>query len=244
MSKKYIGKLCVYCGTKKSTAGDHVIAREFFPADCRHGIPKVPACDECNTRKSNLEQYLMTVLPFASNHPVAQRVMSEKGASRLAKNQKLRREICSGTERVWVTHDSGLIVPTISIPFNPEKASEYFGLVSQGLLFHHWRHIIGGDYMSVAHALTEYGAKEIRSRFWPPRASRVINHTYAKGAFRYKGRNSFEAPGRSVWLIQIYGGLGMRGSGRDAGHAAELFFAMTGLRETFRRAHQFIEFSL
>jgi hypothetical protein len=43
MSKKYKGKVCVYCGKQSSTAGDHVFSREFFLVKHRDGLPRVGA---------------------------------------------------------------------------------------------------------------------------------------------------------------------------------------------------------
>ena len=56
MSKKFKGKLCVYCGTGESETADHVVAREFFPETHRDGLPKVPACKACNAAKAALEK--------------------------------------------------------------------------------------------------------------------------------------------------------------------------------------------
>jgi hypothetical protein len=68
MSKKYKGKVCVYCGKEPSTTGDHVFAREFFLVKHRDGLPQVPSCDKCNGEKSALEHYLTAVLPFGARH--------------------------------------------------------------------------------------------------------------------------------------------------------------------------------
>jgi len=243
VSKKYIGKVCIYCGTAESAAGDHVVAREFFPPDSRHGIPKVPTCISCNTRKSEFEQYLMTLFPFASSHPVAQRMLSGRVSSLLAKNQRLQREIRAGIQTVWVPSES-LLVPTMSLPFDPDKAIAYFAMVAQGLLFHHWGHILDREYTSTSMALTDYGVSEFQRRFWPPRAPRVVARSLANGALKYQGRGSSEAPGRSVWLIQIYGGLGMQGTGSDAGDSARMFGAMTARSKMFDQAKLLAKFAV
>ena len=234
MHRKYIGKTCIYCGIEKSAAGDHVIAREFFPEDLRHGIPKVPACVKCNTRKSTLEQYLMTVLPFASNHPVAQRVVERKASARLAGNKKLHKELAEKSETIWVQSESGLILPTKSLPFKPEAAVDYFGMVAQGLLHHHTGAVLDGDYSTTAFALTKFGVEHFERKFWPPRAPKVMAHTLADGALRYRGRGTNDSPMASVWLIELYGGLGLRGAGADEGSEAELFGAITMRRKTLR----------
>lgn len=64
MSKKYKGKICVYCADAISVTGDHVFAREFFLETQRDNLPQVPACEKYNNRKSVLEHYLTTVLPL------------------------------------------------------------------------------------------------------------------------------------------------------------------------------------
>jgi hypothetical protein len=66
MSKKYINKPCAYCVGNLSSEADHVFARGFFLPDDRDNLPKVPTCRECNKKKSELEHYLTTVLPFGA----------------------------------------------------------------------------------------------------------------------------------------------------------------------------------
>jgi hypothetical protein len=68
MSKKYKGKLCVYCASGIATVADHVIAREFFLPARRANLSKVPACHNCNDVKGRLEHYLTAVLGFGARH--------------------------------------------------------------------------------------------------------------------------------------------------------------------------------
>jgi hypothetical protein len=64
MSKKFRGKKCVYCCAAVSVTADHVFARELFLKSRRANLPKVPACNACNQKKSVLEHYVTTLLPF------------------------------------------------------------------------------------------------------------------------------------------------------------------------------------
>lgn len=65
MGKGYKGKACAYCAEPgASTTGDHVFGRGLFPLSQRGNLPKVPICDACTNKKSRLENYLMTTLPF------------------------------------------------------------------------------------------------------------------------------------------------------------------------------------
>lgn len=75
-SKKYRGKVCVYCRTNKSSTADHIFPREFFQIDKRADLPKVPACQKCNNEKSKLEHYLAAILPFGATHSDAKKELS------------------------------------------------------------------------------------------------------------------------------------------------------------------------
>ena len=100
MSKRYKDKTCAYCAGVSETA-DHIFAREFVPVSYRSQIPQVPACKRCNKEKSELEHYLTAVLLFGGRHADAATNLQIDGPRRLAKNQKLRRELGEGSERIW-----------------------------------------------------------------------------------------------------------------------------------------------
>src|SRR5262249_31456272 len=96
MSKRHVGKMCVYCGTAPAETMDHVFAREFLPVKRRANLPKVPACSACNSVKSGHEHYLTTVLPFASHHQDAAAVLSQMVERRLERNAKLKSRLAAG----------------------------------------------------------------------------------------------------------------------------------------------------
>ncbi|QUN41481.1 hypothetical protein KEH56_18815 (plasmid) [Burkholderia cenocepacia] len=73
-SKRFRNKTCVYCGLEQgANTADHVIAREFFLLAGRDNLPKVPACQECNTAKSRLEHYVLSVLLMGACIPMRSR---------------------------------------------------------------------------------------------------------------------------------------------------------------------------
>jgi 5-methylcytosine-specific restriction endonuclease McrA len=61
MSKRHVGKTCVYCGTAPAATMDHIFAREFFPVEQRANLPKVPACRSCNGTKREIILTVMAV---------------------------------------------------------------------------------------------------------------------------------------------------------------------------------------
>ncbi len=100
--KGYSGKTCAYCSREGvSKVREHVICKEFFLEEDRGNLPMVPACEECNTAKSKLETYALTILPFGNRHQDAEIYAEKNLARRLRKNPSLNREIAAGTTRVW-----------------------------------------------------------------------------------------------------------------------------------------------
>lgn len=145
MSKKFKGKTCVYCGVEGiSETVDHVVAREFLPVPRRDGIPKVAACRPCNNAKSQLEHYLVAVLPFGSRHPTASVMLDTEAPRRLAGNRRLHRDLAAGHQDAWLT-ENGITQRTITLPFDGRKLDALFALVTRGLAAHHFGVVIPKD---------------------------------------------------------------------------------------------------
>jgi hypothetical protein len=153
-SKKYIGKTCVYCTKAAATTADHVFAREFFLADQRANLPKVPACAACNRAKSDLERYLTAVLPFAGRYGGALGQLTNEVPRRLAKNPRLHEQLAAGRQRGWWQKKSGIIVPATVLPLDGQKLVDYVALVVRGLMWHHWKVLLGSDCFVEAQSLT------------------------------------------------------------------------------------------
>ena len=127
MSKMFKGKTCVYCGVRMATTADHIFARNFFVIDERQDLPKAPACHTCNNRKSQLEQYLQSVMPLGANHPNALRNLP-MATKRLVKNRRLLRDINQDKRRLWrCTH--GIYAPEWVIRFDDEKLRLLFDYI-------------------------------------------------------------------------------------------------------------------
>ncbi|MBL4836842.1 MAG: HNH endonuclease [Kordiimonadaceae bacterium] len=101
MPKGFSSQICIYCQKENSTpTGDHIISRSFFTLNNRDNIPKVPACTSCNNKKSKLEHYLATILPFGGKHTEASNYLKELVPARLTKNQKLHRNLKKEIKKV------------------------------------------------------------------------------------------------------------------------------------------------
>jgi hypothetical protein len=143
MGKKYKGKPCVYCGNSVARAADHVFARDFFLPDRRANLPKVPACHACNHAKGKLEHYLTAILGFGGRHADASANLIQMVPGRLVKNLALHRRLSNGLGRIWA-QEGNLVVP-VTLPIDSDKIGELFRFIVKGLMWHHWKVLLGPE---------------------------------------------------------------------------------------------------
>ena len=236
MSKKFKGKTCAYSGAAgASETGDHVLAREFVPVAHRGQIPKIPACKACNKEKSDLEHYLTSLLAFGGRHADAVANLSDNASRRLAKNQKLHRELTAGRSRVWTREPSGLLVHSLTIPIDGERVEKLVGLIVRGLLFHHWGVVLGSDCFVEVLSLTARG-EAFYDKFDKTNARQRVQNDIGNGALVYSGAQGIDNPQVSVWEVSLYGGVKMSGdNGRDF---TSKFGIMTGPTSIKKRAEE------
>lgn len=234
MSKRFKGKLCVYCGQRSSTrTGDHVFAREFFTNDKRDNLPKVPACEHCNNEKSRLEHYLTAVLPFGGVHEDASAALTGMVPSRLAKNERLHREIAEGSEQLLAEEMAGQPLPTLTVPLDGTALERLFEFVVRGLVFYHWGTLLDDQHGVRLVTLTKVG-EEAFSHFLNMNAHEHVSINLGGGTFRYEGKQG-DHPELTVWRFQIYGGLTMAGDPDAPGETARGIGAITATREFLER---------
>lgn len=146
MSKQYKGKTCVYCARPgTSSTGDHVVARSFFSVDERDNLPQVPTCAPCNSTKSALETYLTALLPQGARHKDDVSDYWTESRRRIAKNQKLYRELKAGAATLSRVDETGKPVTDTMFPIDSDKLLDLSKFIAKGLLFHHWTVIVPKD---------------------------------------------------------------------------------------------------
>lgn len=206
MSKRFKGKTCVYCGLENGSAtGDHVFARQFVPVEYRANLPQVPACERCNTNKSKLEHYLLTLLPFGGNHPASTELLKSNVPKRLARNVKLHRQLAEGRGQVLVRQGTTLM-PSIALPFDGQKLSELFEFITRGIVAHAFHAQIPQEYSVQAGILTEHGEEITRSLLAMDARDRIMVNL-ADGLIEYEGAQAIDDPALTVWRYRLYGGL-------------------------------------
>lgn len=205
MSKKYKGKLCVYCGVAQSSAGDHVFAREFFLVPDRGSLPKVPACADCNCTKSELEHYAVSVLPFGGRHSGAAESLETMVPKRLARNAPLSRMLTQNRGRAWGREDTGLVVPLMTLPVDSERLNQLFAFIAKGLLWHHWQtRLSDADSVSVTMLA---GERLFDEHFLRVPVAGSVAEDLGNGTVQYEGVQGVDCPRVSVWRLRVFGGV-------------------------------------
>jgi len=210
MSKKYKGKTCVYCADNVSITGDHVFAREFFLEHERDNLPQVPICDECNNKKSTLEHYLTSVLPFGGLHSHAKENLAKMVPKRLHKNRKLHKALKNGIAYIEVGDSKNMV-----IPIEGDFVTELFGYVAKGLAWYHWKTIIAKTRFVFSTALTNTGERLFNEYFFTLNAKKHITNTIGSNSFSYTGVQYVEDDQITIWLFKIYAGLAMLGGDNE-----------------------------
>jgi hypothetical protein len=232
-SKRFKGKLCVYCSERPAITGDHIFAREFFVSDARADLPQVPACDQCNNEKSKLEHYLTAVLPFGGRHPQATENLAELVPGRLEKNQRLAQELRSGMSRFW--HVEGHTVsPSIAVPIDPDRLCELFAQIGRGLAWYHWGTYLQGSHTSKAIMLSSAGRSVFDSLFAMNVANRV-RESLGKATVTYSGVQAVDPPQLTCWRVQFYGGMALTGDPESPGVVSTEIGVVTGSQNIVHR---------
>jgi len=218
MKHKFSGEICVYCNNAPADTSDHALGRKFFLEDRRSDLPQVPACKRCNNRKSELESYLMTVLPFGAKNVDAAKILTELVPRRLEKNARLQRTLRKGYDRSGGT----------AIPFDHKKLEELFAMIAKALAFRYFDVRMEDGYSSIASVFANEG-----EAFFTRMISSGKNHTsgdLGEGTFRYEGAQSVDDPKLTMWRFEIYGGVDFGGDPEVNGPAS-LAIAVTGRAE-------------
>lgn len=207
MPKGFASQICVYCQQAKSTpTGDHAIPRSFFTLEDRDNIPKVPACVSCNNKKSVLEHYLASTLPFGGKHSSAEKYLTEFAPGRLAKNQKLQRDLARDKKHVLLQEPDLILRSQMTLPFEGEKYTDFFGYVAVAMLWHEWRKRVPAGHKVEAICLTPTG-EEAWSHLLHMDGQRDVSGSFANGAFQYRLKCSDREPIIVISIFSLYGGI-------------------------------------
>ncbi|MDR8032103.1 HNH endonuclease [Burkholderia cenocepacia] len=226
-NKGFKNKTCVYCGRESvSETADHVIAREFFREHERDNLPKVPACTICNNAKSQLEHYVLSVLPMGGMHPDAAATIVDQVARRIGKNEKLRRSLAVGQRVRLVRGPDGVWREGMSIPFEGEKLAALACYIALGLAWHHWQIQIAPHAVASARIFSATGTQDFERMWATIPAEQRITQVYERDVIAYRGGYIATNKNVTLWQIRFFGGVEL-GDSKQAGETARTMFVAT-----------------
>ncbi len=235
-SKKFKGKLCVYCCLRLATTQDHVFAREFFLPNTTYEPIKVPACVSCNNQKSQLEHYLTALLPFGGRHKDASINLEQMVPKRLARNAKLHRLLSDYKGTTWIKDGGGLYLPTMTLPVDYRKIEHLFRFIAKGLAWHHWGVRLTTDHFLTVLALSRHGEQVFDRKFFHVNNAAHVVNDLGQGTFLYEGVQGIDNPAVGAWKISIYGGLTFGGDPKKPEEGSSVLGVMTGPSKILNRA--------
>jgi len=224
MGKRFKGRPCAYCDAVGVTA-DHVFARNFFPVGDRANLPQVSACEPCNREKSQLEHYLLSVLPFGGNHPASSAILAGQVPRRLEKNRKLHAALAGGKREVLLRNENG-VSESLTLPFDSTKLSRLFEFVAKGLVQYHWELRVPADYFVGAGFLSREAERFFEQLM--SRCSRAeARGDLGRGLILYQGVQTVDNPLTTIWRFQLYGGIQFGGDPQGHSKAVSNIWAST-----------------
>lgn len=130
--------MCVYCGVKEATTVDHVIPKCIFLRPLPSNMLTVPACEGCNTSKSNDDDYLRDMLVIDREnepHPMSQGELKSKVIRSIKRNSSHLVREGRRTRQITPFHSPGglYLGSAPAIPIEQARVDRMFGRIVRGL---------------------------------------------------------------------------------------------------------------
>jgi len=242
MSKKYKGKLCVYCQERPSIRqGDHVFARKFFLEAARNNPIKVPACDACNNEKSKIEHYLVSLLPFGGMHNDAKEYLSKLVPPRIEKNQKLKKELSAGMKYIWHNDENGMQTRSLTVPFVGEHYTELFKYIAKALAWYHWGTFITKDSFVYSTTLTKTGSEAFNKYFFALRSKNRVENIIGNRTVVYTGVQAVDNDQLTIWEFEVFNGLVLSNSADEGFHNSSSVGVISGTLSQEKKVAELFE---
>jgi hypothetical protein len=194
---------CAYCGGP-ATERDHVIARQFFPADqvYRGGLPQVPGCRSCNGAKQKVEDGPGVIFQFGHSSEASRQLLLTRVPRTLQKNRRVHGALRRSLREVVVKWPSGVLVPSLAFTFSPRELWDiwaWFRYVARGLYYFEFSRILPTNHTIhlVKPATFEHF---VILRDLIVRDSKRLAREHAAGEFRYV--YTYNEPEQlTMWLL-------------------------------------------
>lgn len=178
---------------------------------------------------------MTAVLPFGGRHQDSLETLTSLVPKRLAKNEKLHRNLASRSSRVW-SLENGICQRATAMPLEAGSIERLFGLIAKGLAWHHWEICFTEEHELETLILTQAGQQFFEQSIFRLNAAQRVQINLGGGAIQYEGIQGVDCSHVTVWRFTIYGGLIMCGDPEAPGEACSQIAVITGQASTFQRA--------
>jgi hypothetical protein len=205
MRRRSSEAFCAYCGRPGADEKDHVVAKQFFPAEERYrgNLPIVASCGSCNRRKQRIEDGPAVLFQFLHGSDASRHVLTTRVPRTLINNRRLHASLRRGLHEVLVRYPSGLVVPELGIRLSPRELADaymWFHLVTRGLYSFEFGAVLPADHtihlLMAGGQLADVFIDLIRT---DPRHQ---TRSFADGEFKYAVAHNVRDQ-ISVWLYKF-----------------------------------------
>jgi hypothetical protein len=199
-SKRNLG-VCVICNKMSAVTKDHIPPKGIFIKPRPNNLISVPTCFRCNNSASGLDERFRVYLGLhvGPSGNEAEQFFRSEALKTLEHNRKLRGEILTKLEPVYLTNGSGIIYDKgYKILWDNEAHDAIVERTIRGLYYHHFNEILGDLVNIKVHWFRKLTPEMVEmSRDWQ------VN-SFGKGEVTYRYSRAIDAPLHSVWIFQFY----------------------------------------
>lgn len=195
-------RMCAYCGKALATTMDHAVPKCLFVPPLPTDMVTVPACDPCNKRKGEDEEYLRDVLVsdiWCSDHPVAKVLLEGKVSRAIQRN-------CSDFAKAVQQHSvqrplytpGGIYLGDIpAVRIDSERFRSAISMIVRGLYHKLMKQAIPDGYAFDIRRIPRLNAAEL----WGMMLEKKANGPFNLGdVFDCLFLYAIEDPGATSWL--------------------------------------------
>lgn len=102
----------------------------------------------------------------------------------------------------------------MAIPFDGSAMERLYEYIVRGLVWHHWKVLLGHDVLVKAGFLVDVGRRMFEHLLMLEAAERV-SVNLGDGVFVYEGAQAKDCPEFTVWRMSFYGGAILKGASND-----------------------------
>ena len=183
--KRRIGE-CAYCGNLREVSHEHVIPECLFVRPYPPNLITVPACDSCNGKKSEDDDFLRDFLAVdfqGSQSPVAQRLFTGEVQRSLSRNSShLLRSVLPKLRIEPLYTDAGIYLGDLpQAPFDGDRLNRLLGMIVRGLYFDARRVRLSGEYRVEVRRAEPWAYKQVMDVFRQlhPNGPRALGNVFS-----------------------------------------------------------------